>query len=262
MQRRAAAVSAALFVLVAAGAFATIGVASPPTVETTGGERLATNETFPGANGTEYTVGDVSESSATFTWQNASARYTATLENGSNVTYSDENFTVVIPNVSEPRNFTLREVQTVDQPTVTANGTTYVLVDRDGDGTQEAIPRDEYLGEQRTETFAVGAQLEYQNNTTQVADITASEVTLAWTGPKTLETSASAGENVTLGGETYLVYVQDGEAIVTGDFQGYQDSQNRIDYYHERINGLWGVVIVAGIGAFLLLALSYMPSRY
>ena len=69
--------------------------------------------------------------------------------------------------------------------------------------------------------------------------------------------------NVTLQGTTYLAFFPNNETVyLTQDFESYQEDVNRIEQFHEHVSGLWGVSILSGLAAVLLLGLAYLPSRY
>lgn len=283
MQRRAAAVSAAILLVLAVGAYGLLGVAEQPGIETETTAELSVNQNVT-LGDTDYTVASLSDTAggtATFEWYNESSRYTATLSNNSTFTpgqdlsrtaWNDTNVTyeLLVESADDPTTFTLTEAQNVSEPTVTENGTTYVLIDRNDDGTNEAIPLDEYLPEPRSVTYAVGDSFEYENNTTTVDDVTPSEVTLEWTSPRTLSRTVSNGNNVTLGGESYIAYfpetasATDGptEVVLTQDQAGYQAALDRQEYWSERMRGLWGIVVLGVIGGVGLIALAYLPNRY
>lgn len=266
MQRRAVAVSVAFFLVIAAGAYALIGAAQQPTVSLEDGNvdhRLTSQgQTFT-VDGVEYNVTEIGEGLATAAWTNASATFTATLENNSTVAYRDGNYTVLIPNESEPGQFTLREQQTVDRPTLTENGTTYVVIRGEGNN-RTLVPRSEYLDDPQAFTFRQGDQLDYQNNSTTVAGIQSSGVTLQWTGERTNTVEFEEGANATLGDDRMFVahFPNNGTAELTQNYGDYQSDAERITYFHERVNGLWGVVIISSIAAVLLIGMAYMPSRY
>lgn len=266
MQRRAVAVSVAFFLVIAAGAYALIGAAQQPTVSIEDGNvdhRLTSQgQTFT-VDGVEYNVTELEGESATAAWTNESATFSATLENNSTVPYRDANYTVLIPNESEPGQFSLRERQTVDRPTLTENGTTYVVVGGEGDN-RTLVPRSEYLEDPQEFTFRQGDQLDYQNNTTTVATIQQSGVTLQWTGERTNTVSFEEGGNATLGDDRTFVahFPSNGTVELAENYQDYQSDLDRVEYFNERVNGLWGVVIVSGLAVVLLIGMAYMPSRY
>lgn len=276
MQRRAAAVSAAFLLLIAAGAYAYIGVAQEPTLqfEPEGGQSFSTGDTASFGD-TEYDV-NVSGGEATFAWTNQSARYTVTWDNGSTVTLNGTDFApqgsawvVAIPNETNVSQFTLREPQNVtailqndssveNQVLTDENGTRYV---RYTNGSTRSLS--EYLPERETHQLSANDTFAYQGNETTVAQVTPQAATLAWNAPRNNAVSAGEGENVTLGGGTYLAHFPNNDTVVLSqDFGGYQHELDRGTYFQERVNGLWGVTLLASIAAILLLAMAYLPSRY
>ena len=264
MQRRAAAVSIAIFLLLAVGSYSLIGAAQQPAVTVENPEySVAANETRT-IGGTTYTFSEVGSDSATATWTNESARQTATLDAGQNVTYEGGNFTVAIPNASNVTEFELREVQTVDRPTVEQNGTTYVIVEEGGD--RVLVPREEYLPDQTVYRFQEGDQFAYQGNSTTIAAVENTSVTLEWFAPKQMSIEFSEGENTTIGEVNYLAHFDrsEGESLLklTTTYRDYHADREAQTFFHERMNGLWGIAILSGVAAALLAMFAYMPSRY
>lgn len=77
--------------------------------------------------------------------------------------------------------------------------------------------------------------------------------------------SASLGQHgtVTLSGEEFFAHFESGEEVVlSADTQQLRQYNYDTEQYHTHTNGLWGVTILSGIVAILLLGMSYMPSRY
>lgn len=263
MQRRATAISVAFFLVLAVGAYALIGMAEEPAVSIEEQNReivVGSGESFT-VDGVTYTVGEVGEGSTEAVWRNESARFTATLENNSTVAYRDANYTVLVPNVSDPGSFTLREVQPVDRPTVTQNGTVYVIVEEEGE--RRLVPRSEYLPEPDVREFEAGDELDYGGNATTVAAITPEEATLEWFGPADVTVSISEGENASLQGTPYLAHFPgDGTVVLTTAYEDYAGDLERQSYFHERVNGLWGVTILSSLAVVLLVGMALLPSRY
>lgn len=277
MQRRAAAVSAAIFLLLAVGAYGVLGMSAQPPIETDTTAELQNGDSVE-LGGTTYNVTSITDRAGgevTFQWYNASARYTETLTNNSTTTFDgdaaqtswdDTNMTyrVLVERGEEPTSVTLREVQEVSEPTFKRNGTVFVVVDEDDDGTDEVIPRDEYLPAPRTATFDLGDELDYAGNTTSISSITSDEIVLSWSAPQNPTKSVSDGNTITLGGEEYIAYFPDGtnEVVLTQDEEGYESSLDRQDYWSERMRGLWGVVVLGLVGGLSLIGMAYLPSRY
>jgi len=268
MQRRAAAIAVALFLVFAAGSYTLIGAAQQPDVSLDNPDYDSISEGEERTiAGTSYTFSSVSEESATATWDNESARYTATWSGGDAVVAVDgQNYSVAGLNASEGE-FELREVQEVDRETVEQNGTTYVVIEEGENRT--LVPRDSYLPEQEVFEFGVGDSVEYDGNDgneTVVASVTDSEVTVEWFAPGTFEVEFSEGENTTVGETPYLAHVETsgGSPVLelTTDYGDYHSDVAAQETFHQRTNGLWGIVILSSLAAGLLVMLAYLPSRY
>jgi len=266
MQRRAAAVSVVVFILLAAGAYTFIGAAQQPDVTLEEPDHtVSASETLTLA-GTSYSFTEVSDGSATAEWTNESARYTESWAANDTVVYRGDNYSVVIPNQTDPTELELREVQTVDRPTVEQDGTTYVIVEEDGE--RRLVERGEYLDDPVVHAFAEGDTVERPNNDneTRVGAVTNSSVTVEWFAPRTNEVSFGEGENTTVGDTTYLAHFeqQGGESVLqlTTDYEDYHSDVEAQEVFHERMNGLWGVAILSVLAAAFLVMLAFMPSRY
>ncbi|MFB6126729.1 MAG: hypothetical protein ABEJ79_05465 [Halolamina sp.] len=294
MQRRAAAVSTVVFLLVGAGAYGLIATAEQPHVEIDDGQRLSAGDTLS-AGGQTYTVdavkaemsggggghggggGETLERSAEIGWTEESARYTASWDNGSVVTHDGEEWTVVVDAAEDPTTFTLREEidrqailqndSEADNETVTRNGTEYVVVEDDSDDDNASlVPAAEYFPEPERRQFAEGDAIDYQeapNQSVSVDAVDAETVTLAWTAPKEHSTTVTNHANVTLGGETYFAHFPNNETVVLSqNFGELREEQRDIDEYKRHRNGLWGVSILSGVVASLMVAMAFLPSRY
>ena len=159
MQRRAATVYAVLFLVVAAGAYSLIGVAQEPGIDLQG-ETYAENETLT-VNGMEYTVASVGDGEGTLERVNESSRYTATWANNTTTRLDNTTYRVLIPNETDPGQFTLREQFNLSEntSTVTQDETEYVVVNG-SDGNRSLVPVSEYkrqqFGEPETRQFSEG----------------------------------------------------------------------------------------------------------
>ena len=287
MQRRAAAIYFAFFLVVGAAAYAYIGVAQSTQQPqfSLDGATLEGNESTT-IDGTQYAVAEVGHASggggghggggggelvATLEWVNQSARQTASLDNGSSTTYRGTSYTVVIGNGSDVSSFTLREEQNVtallandsavENSLATRDGTDYVVF-RSNDSIRPAA---EYLPAPRTRQFSTGDTYPYQGNETTVVEVTPEAATLAWTGPQSRSAELQEGANVTLAnGQRYFAHFPNDHAVSLvpiGQYGDYAATLAERSYFDERINGLWGIVIVSGLAAFLVLSMAYMPSR-
>lgn len=267
MQRRAAAIYATFFILIAAGSYAMIGVAQEPTISLENPDHsLSVNDTVT-VNGRTYTVSSFDDGSAELVWTNRSARYTESWDAGSTVTLSGTEFSVLVDANATPADVDLIEVRTVPEnvSTVEQNGTTYVI--QEEDGRKVLVPRDEYLVQEYgipvTRRFTVGDRFSYDNNTVTVRSITQSQVTIAWTAPRNNTVTASEGANVTLNGRQFVAHLPDARTLeLESDYRAYAEDVRVVETYQERINGLWAGTILSGLTAVVLLGLAYMPSRY
>jgi hypothetical protein len=274
MQRRAAAAYIVLFLVLAAGAYATLGAAHAPTVSIQNPDaELRTGETIT-VGDREYTVTNVeaSESSgdghgggettyeAAFEWTNESARFTESWAAGDEVEYDNGTYTVVLANATDPDQFTLRGQLGDDTPTYERDGTTYVVVN-ESDGREEAVPLSEYEGVERI-SFSEGDSIAYDGNEATIAVVTNESATIAWIAPETNEVTVEQHGNVTLNAETYLAHFpEDNRVQLTQNFQSFEAQQHRIETFQERMNGLRGVMILSAVAIVLLSALAFLPVR-
>ena len=275
MQRRAATVYAVLFLVIAAGAYSLIGVAQQPQIDVEG-ETYAQNDTVT-VNGLTYNVSSVGDGQGTLTRVNESARYTETLANNSTVQLDNSTYRVLIPNESDPSQFTLRQEFNLSEnaTTVDQNGTTYVVVDQ-GEN-KSLVPIDEYkrqkFGEPETRQHSEGDTFQFRGNQTTVTNVTTDEATLAWNAPRTLQTSLAEGETVSLGpdgnNQTFVAHFVerkvDGNTTTVVQLspnpKAYQKEVSEINEFNERIAGLWGVVIMSALTVVLLFGLAFLPNK-
>ena len=277
MQRRAAAVYAVLFLVVAAGAYALIGAAEQPQISVEG-QRYVQNDTLT-EGGRTYTVAavDRKQGSGTLEWTNQSATYTASWANNTTVQLANnETYRVFIPNTSDPNQVALRQEFNLSEntTTVTQGGTEYVVVNQTAGnqtGNKSLVPVDEYkrqqFGEPQTRTYNEGQTFQYRGNQTTVSNITVDAVTLTWTAPRTNTISVSEGAEVALGppgqNKTYVAHFpNNGEGFVLSTLSNEYDRQvEEINQFNERIAGLWGVVILSSLTVILLLGMAYLPNK-
>jgi len=89
---------------------------------------------------------------------------------------------------------------------------------------------------------------------------------LTWTGESGEEmVELSEGGNVTLAnGETYFAHFPDETTVqvTNADQYGvYTAALADQDYFKERMNGFWGISILSGMAAVLMLGMAYLPVR-
>ncbi len=288
MQRRAAAIYVAFFIVLGAASYSVIATATAPTVEFDNPDhRLSQGDQFS-VDDRQYTASSISAEasggggghggggasvtrSGELSWTNDTARYTQTWEHNATVTYQNETYRVLVEDADDPASFQLieqinrtailQEDSAVEGETVTVNGTEYV-VRQDDDG-RTLTPTSEYFPTPGSTNYAEGDSLRFQGNTTTVAGVTGEGATLAWTAPRTNTVGVDNEANVTVNGQQYFAYFPDNSTLVLeSDYGVYQRQTNEMDTYHEHVNGLWGVSIVSFSTAIVLLGMAYMPSRY
>lgn len=285
MQRRAAAIYVALFIVIGAASYTLVATAETPHIEFQNPEyELSTNDTFEAGSQT-YTVTEITAQmeggghggastlarSGTIEYTNQSAEYTATWENNSTVNVEQTNWTVVTPDDENATQFTLRE--DIDESAilqedpdaanemVTYNGSPHVVVREDG--TERLVPADEYFPDPQTRTLNQGDSFQYEGNETTVDAVTAEAVEVSWNAPRTNSIEASDDGNVTLGDQQYLAHFPDNETMqLTQNYESYRAQSQEIEEFHNRESGLWGVSILSFLTAVLMVGLAYMPSRY
>ena len=285
MQRRAAAAYFVFFVVLGASAFSVMALAEHPHVDVEG-QAYSQGDSFQ-VNDEEYTVAELTTEESggggghggggggttivgALTWTNESARHTATLENNSTVSYEDREWTLLVENDSSVDSFVLEE--TFDVPGILGNDTAVynqtILVEGEERvvyrSNNSTVPLSEYLPAPESRQFSEGDDYRYpeENVTTTVAAVEPSAVTLAWVAPAENEIELTEGANITLGGQQYVVHFpSESQVQISPEVAAYQQNLREQDYFAERTNGLWGVVILSVVAAILIVGMAYMPSR-
>ena len=245
------------------------------------------NESTVTVGGTDYRLVVASgESPSEFTLQAGESSQTVAL--GDTIAYEGEQATVTaidtrsvrvvwgesyrltVEEAADPTSFTLTQEFNVskrlaedpaveDQTVTRADGERYVVYAENG----STRPLSEYLPEPDTRTVSEGDTLRYRTNETRVESVSNTTVTLAWTGPRTNSLSLQEGATTTLGGTEYVAHFPDNSTLeLTTDVRGYEGEVAAVEKYHERVNGFWGISIISGLAAVLLIGAAYLPSRY
>jgi hypothetical protein len=180
-----------------------------------------------------------------------------------------ESYRLAIANASNPDSFTMVQEfdvaarlaadSAVENRTVTRDDGRRYVVYR-ADGTTE--PLAEYLPTPARTTFREGDSLTFAGNETRVANVSATEVTLEWTGTRTNTVGLENGVNVTLVDQQFVATFPDEETVMLStDVAGYRADLARQDSFKERQNGLWGVTILSGVAAVFIVGLAYLPVK-
>ena len=264
MQRRAAAVYAALFVVVAAGAYGMVGVAQEPVVSLDDPDYSLSSGDDLSIDGRTYTA-TVADGSGELVWVEESVRVTESWDNGSTITFRGAEFTVLVDPAA--RAVDLVEVQSLpdDVTTVEDNGTTFVVVQRDGE--RVLVSQSEYLldrfGLPRTHRFTTGDSLEYEDRTVTLASVSDAAATIEWTADRENTVAVEDGANVTLNGRDFVAHFPDANTLeLESDYGAYAREVRAVETYTDRVNGLWAVSLLSALTAVMLVGMAYMPSRY
>ncbi|MFT4921505.1 MAG: hypothetical protein ACI8XM_000705 [Haloarculaceae archaeon] len=282
MQRRAAAVYFILFVLIGAGAYGFMQGMSEPAVELDGQEFTEGSELV--VDGRTYTVSaiDAEESDelteydgdVELTWFNESKRGTATLENASTTAYNDDEYQVVVSDGSsstfrlvEELNVSgfLEQDQITEDETVTRDGTEYVIIA----DSQELRPLSEYLPDRDVVEFSVGDRIEYDADdetvNARIDSISSEGVSLSWSDPGNESVELSQGENSTVNGLEYFAHFPSDDQVqilpAQQEYGTYSSEISAIEHWEERLNGMWGIVILSVLAAVVLLSAAYLPVK-
>jgi hypothetical protein len=208
----------------------------------------------------------------TFTFRGFEATVTDVSDDGATVVWGSPYLLVVqTENGTAPTEATFVEQRNVTQlaaadpalydETVRQNGTLKVTY-RANDTN---VPVEEYFRDVERHTVAEGDALVYQSNETTVDEVANESVTLTRPGQTTTTVGLGEGENVTIGGEEYFAHFPDNESVQlfsTDDRYGEYHEQNlRIEDYHDRKVGLWGVVDLSVVAIILLLSAALLPVK-
>jgi len=292
MQRRAAALYFALFLVIGAGSYAYVTTAvdaQEPTISLDSAENYSQGEILT-IGGRTYVVSGIESQnettgSGTLTWTNSSARATVELENGSTYdgtwanasadSYRGSNWDVHIENTSDVSAFTLREQQNASQILANSSEVEDEPVDYQGESrvvyTNGSIGPtvEEYIGGPTTYTFEEGDTFAYnesvQNTTVEAVtgNVSTPSATLAWTTSAENTIDLEQGGNVTLADDQQRVaYFPDNETLqLSTNVSSYQSQVDQRQYFQERKAGIWGVSIVSFMAAIILLGAAYLPVK-
>ncbi len=265
----------AFFLVLAAGSYAFIATAQGPSITVENPEYELENSSPVDTGDRAYTVTGVTAPSgeepgeATLSWTNQSAVFSDTIETNATITYNGTEYITFVANVSDPTEATFR--------TTPANGSgasltyenetgQYLVVREYDNGTRELTPyvRDDAF---TNLTITEGQTLQYQGNSTTVTNVTQSGLLLEWDGVRVESVSLTEGEPFILNssqteGTEYVAHFTSNDTFVlTTDIEGYESQAAQQQRFDERINGLWGIVIMSGLAGVLLTGLAYLPRK-
>lgn len=262
MQERAAALYIALFLVLAAGSYGMIGAAEAPTFAYDDPEHeLSVGDEFDVGDVT-YTldgIDDEDELEATITWEEI-VEQDASLADGDEIERNNETWIVSLSDEEDPETFELRQSLPEDANTTEIDGVEHVIVEEDEDGVV-SVPVDEY-DELDRETYAVGDTFVYEGEETTVESVTNESVLLTWSAPVEQQNELEQGEQTTIGDQEFIaVFPNDSTLQLSTDIEAYQEHQDTLDQFTDRVNGLWGVFNLSIVGIVVLGALAFLPVR-
>jgi len=284
MQRRAVAVYAALFLLVAGVAgVLTVTAESPEVAFENPDLELSSGDTFE-VNGAEYAVADISEveEGGGGHGGSASTSIVATIErevtvdeseawaNESTVTVDEREWTVEITG-DDPSAFTLVEVldrqailesdDAADNETVERDDGEYVVVTEDGEST--LVPADEYFPAPEEQSYEVGDSFEYGGQSVTVDQVTADQAVMIWETTQTNEIEVEQEATVTLGETDFVANFPDASTLtMSTDIEGYEAQVAQIEQFEQYNSGLTRALVLSLLSVILLLSTTFIPSRY
>lgn len=271
MQRRTAAIYAALLLLLAAGSYATIGAVEAPVITIDSPEYSYVLGDQASLNNKVYTVVAVTSDFAELEWIDESIIKTETWEEDDTVKIGESEFLVgPISNAdSITSTFILTEVRQIDDAeTVTINSETYVIIQTDTNESSEPslISQEDYLtnkyGPATLLELNVGDAIEYNSKSTLIVDISDQTIIVSWPSPKTITLAVSEGDVIDSNGISYVAHFENYILHLSSDVDDYERQASVIEKFYERINGLWGVSILGSLASILLLSMAYLSSRY
>jgi len=212
MQRRAAAMYFAFFLVLGAAAYGLLVTTSAPTVAMDGDSYASGDPITLGER--DYTVASVdSGGEGELSWVNESATLSATLDNGSEV---------AVTAVSWDGQMDRYEATFEDGETIPFNDSQYTV---GVNGSAPSLTLTDAENANLSETFAVGDSLTYQQNETTVTEIGSSTATVVWGGPYVVDVNNESVSNPT---NATLVEVRDYGTLAEEDPSLYNQT-TRID---------------------------------
>lgn len=284
MQRRAVAVYAALFLLVAGVAgVLTVTAESPEVAFENPDLELSSGDTFE-VDGEEYVVADISEvegegdghggsaeqSVIATIERNVTAEQSETWANESTVTVDDREWRVETTG-DDASAFTLVEVpdrqailesdDSADNETVERDDGEYVVIS-EGDETT-LVSADEYFPTPEEQSYATSDSFEYDGESVTVDEVTADQAVIRWETTQTNTIEVEDGATVTVGDTDFVANFPDSSTLtMSDDIEGYEAQITEIDQFERYNSGLTRAVVLALFSVVLLLSAAFIPSRY
>jgi hypothetical protein len=273
MQRRAVAVYATLFILIAGVAGVLTATAESPEIALENPDFEVSEGDPVEVDGETYTVAGISEGDSApigTLEQEETTELSEAWANESTVTIDDREWTVEITG-DDPSEFALVEVldrqailesdDAADNETVERDDGEYVAVTEDGETT--LVPADEYFPAPEERSYATGDTVEYDGQTVTVDEVTADQAVVVWEGTQTNTIEVGQDATVTIGETEFIAHFPDASTMtLSTDIEGYEAQVAQIDRFERYNSGLTRVVVLALFSVVLLLSAAFIPSRY
>jgi len=273
MQRRAVAVYAALFLLVAGVAGVLTATAESPEIALENPDFEVSEGDSVEVDGETYTVAGISEGDSAPVGtleQNEPAEFSETWTNESTVTVNDTEWTVEITG-DDPSSVTLVKVldrqailesdDAADNETVERDDGEYVVVTEDGEST--LVPADEYFPAPEERSYATGESFEYDGQSVTVDEVSADQAVLVWQGTQTNTIEIQQEATVTIGETEFIAHFPDASTMtLSTDIEGYEAQVEQIDRFEQYNSGLTRTLVLSLFAVILLLSTTFVPSRY
>lgn len=207
----------------------------------------------------------------TIEWTEQNVQMSETWANESTVTIDGTEWTVLFDGANAT-SFTLqqpldRQAILENDPnaaneTVTSGGQEYVVVQSNGG--EELVLINEYFPEPTTQTYSVGDQFVYNNQTVTANEITADGVNITWIQDQTKTKEITHEGTIELAdGNQYLTFLPDSSTLqLTSDMTSYNQQVEAQNQFHDRTSGFRWVTFTSLLFVFSLIAFAFLPSRY
>lgn len=284
MQRRAVAVYATLFLLIAGVAGVLTVTAETPEIALENPDFEVSEGDTIDVDGQTYTVASIEETEQGGGGHGGSATtvISGTLErefqtqmseswgNESTVMIDDTEWRVEITG-EDPSTFTLVEVldqqailegdDTADNETVSRDDGEYVAVSEDGETT--LMPANEYFPEPDERTVSTGDTIEYDGRTVTADEVTTDQAVVVWEGTQ-METIDVGQESMTTLSETeFVAHYPDASTLrLSTDIAAYEAQVDQLHQHQKYNDGLTRVIVLSILSMLLLVAIAFVPSRY
>jgi hypothetical protein len=273
MQRRAVAVYATLFILIAGVAGVLTATAESPEIALENPDFEVSEGDTIDVDGQTYTVAGISEGEESVSGtleREFQTQMSETWANESTVTIDDTEWRVEITG-EDPSSFTLVEVldrqailegdDAADNETVSREDGEYVAVTEDGETT--LVPANEYFPEPDERSVSTGDSIEYGERTVTVDEVTTDQAVVVWQGTQTESIEVGQESMVTIGETEFVAHYPDASTLtLSTDIDAYEAQVDQQEQHQRYNDGLTRTIVLSLLSMLLLAATAFVPSRY